>query len=97
VFERIGRFVRKVISGLETPPDSFDEPRPQRANPDPPRNEWFGRVRARSQAATTKAATKAAKNEAKKLDALDKAEPNPALSAAGEKAVDDLFAKLETR
>jgi hypothetical protein len=87
MFERIGRFVRKVVASLE-PED--DRPRPQRVDPDPPRDEWFGRVRSRSLDA-------AARKETKKLDALDKAEPEPALPHEAAKAADDLLSKIANR
>ena len=39
MFEGLKRLFRKVSSSLETPPDSVDEPRPQRVDPDPPKND----------------------------------------------------------
>ena len=84
MFEGLKRLYRKISSAIETPPDSVDERRPQRVNPDPPKNDWFARVRDRSLRA-------AAADEAKVLDALDHVAPP--LSRETSKKVDDLLTK----
>ena len=89
MFEGLKRLFRKVSSSLETPPDSVDEPRPQRVDPDPPKNDWFARVRARSLRA-------AAVNETEALDRLDRIDEIASpLSRAASKQVDDLLDKAK--
>jgi hypothetical protein len=86
MFEGLKRFVRRVENriekALEAPPDSVDNPRPQRVDPDPPKNDWFARTQKRSLAV---------KNEAAALDKLD--EITPRLSKESAQKVDDLLAK----
>jgi hypothetical protein len=82
MFEGLKRFVRRIEKALE--PDPIDVPRPQRVDPDPPKNDWFARTQKRS-------LTKAAQNETAALDKLD--ELSPRLSRETSEKVDDLLAK----
>lgn len=84
MFEGLKRFVRRVEKALETPPDSVDNPRPQRVDPDPPKNDWFARTQKRSIAM-------AVKNEAAALDKIDAIAPR--LSKETAQKVDDILAK----
>jgi hypothetical protein len=82
MFEGLKRFYRRIEKALE--PDPIDVPRPQRVDPDPPKNDWFARTQKRSLAS-------AAKNETAALDKLD--EMAPRLSRESAQKVDDLLAK----
>ena len=84
MFEGLKRFVRRIEKALDGPPDSVDNPRPQRVDPDPPKNDWFARTQRRSLA-------NAVKNEAAALDKLD--EMAPRLSKDSAQKVDDILAK----
>lgn len=84
MFEGLKRFIRRIERAVDGPPDSVDERRPQRVNPDPPKNDWFARTRARSLGA-------AAKNETAALEKLDAMAPR--LSHESSQKVDDLLAK----
>ena len=86
MFEGLKRFVRRVENRIEKAlePDPIDVPRPQRANPDPPKDNWYARTAKRS-------LTSAAKNETAALDRLD--EMAPRLSPESSEKVDDLLAK----
>lgn len=88
MFEGLKRFVRRVENRIEKAlePDPIDVPRPQRANPDPPKDNWYARTAKRS-------LTTAAKNETAALDQLDKLSPSPSLSRENAAQVDDLLAK----
>ena len=50
MFEGLKRFVRRMENRIEKAlePDPIDVPRPQRANPDPPKDNWFARTEKRS-------------------------------------------------
>lgn len=87
MFEGLKRFVRKISNALETPPDSVDNPRPKRVDPDPPKDHWYARTASRSLRA-------AARDETKVLDALDKVAPP--LSRETSKQVDDLLTKASS-
>jgi hypothetical protein len=82
MFEGLKRFVRRIEKALE--PDPIDVPRPQRVNPDPPKDNWYARTAKRS-------LTSAAKNETAALEQLDKLAPR--LSRESSEKVDDLLAK----
>lgn len=82
MFEGLKRFYRRIEKALE--PDPIDVPRPQRVDPDPPKDDWFARTQRRS-------LTKAAKNETAALDKLD--EMAPRLSHETAAKVDELLAK----
>lgn len=69
-------------------PESFDNPRPQRANPNPPRRDWFARVRARSARAR-------AVKDASKLEDDDVEEHE--LSPEAKDSVDRLFQKMKDK
>lgn len=86
MFEGLKRFVRRMENRIEKAlePDPIDVPRPQRANPDPPKDNWFARTEKRS-------LTTAAKNETAALDRLDAMAPR--LSQESAQKVDDLLAK----
>lgn len=84
MFEGLKRLYRRIEAALETPPDSVDERRPQRVNPDPPKNDWYARTSKRALGA-------AAKNETAALDRLDAMDPR--LSREASATVDDLLAK----
>lgn len=45
MFERFKRLLRSIVPSNEDEPESFDHPRPQRVNPNPPQRDWFARVR----------------------------------------------------
>ncbi len=77
---------RTVADMLDDEPDSLDDPGPQRANPNPPRRDWFARVRARSARAR-------AARDAQNLDADDAGEPE--LSPEAEDSVARLFEKMK--
>lgn len=82
MFEGMKRLYRKITTALEAPPDSVDEPKPQRVDPDPPKNDWFARTSKRSLQA-------AARNETAALDKLDAMSPR--LSKSDARIVDDLL------
>jgi hypothetical protein len=82
MFEGLKRFYRRIEKALEA--DPIDVPRPQRVDPDPPKNDWFARTQKRS-------LSHAAKNETAALDKLD--ELSPRLSRESAQKVDDLLAK----
>lgn len=82
MFEGLKRFVRRIEKALE--PDPIDVPRPQRVNPDPPKDNWYARTEKRSLA-------HAAKTETAALDQLDHMAPR--LSRESSEKVDDLLAK----
>jgi hypothetical protein len=84
MFERLKRIIRSIASATEDDPESFDHPRPRRANPNPPARDWFARVRDKSLQAS-------AVKETKALERLDGQEP--ALSPTQSKQVDELLAK----
>lgn len=84
MFEGLRRLYRKITTAIEAPPDSVDERRPQRVDPDPPKNDWFSRTRARSLAA-------AARNETAALDRLDALSPTARLSKDDARIVDELL------
>jgi hypothetical protein len=77
---------RTVADMEDEEPESFDDPRPQRANPNPPRRDWFARVRSRSARAR-------AADDARKLD--DEGEPE--LSPEAEESVERLFEKMKDK
>ncbi len=85
MFDKIRRFFGLGATSAGEP-ESFDPSRPQRVNPDPPRRDWYARVRARSFAARATA-------DARALDALDAREP--VLSRDASRAADELFARVE--
>jgi hypothetical protein len=87
MFEGLKRLFRSITAGSDGAADSS---RPQRVNPDPPKDEWFSRVRARSAAARRDARARASA-EAKKLERLD-GEPL-ALGREAETQIDALFAR----
>jgi hypothetical protein len=73
----------RTIAGMfDDAPDSLD--RPQRANPDPPKRDWFARTRERSLRSV-------AAEEAAKLEKLDEAELDPEAAAV----VDRLVARVD--
>jgi hypothetical protein len=76
---------RTVADMKDDEPESFDNPRPRRANPNPPQRDWFARVRSRSSRAR-------AAEDAAKLDADDVAEPE--LSREASESVERLFEKM---
>jgi hypothetical protein len=80
--------VPRTVADMEDDgePESFDNPRPQRANPNPPRRDWFARVRSRSARARAAA-------DAEKLEDDDVAEPE--LSPEAQDSVDRLFKKMK--
>jgi hypothetical protein len=78
----------RTVADMEDDPESIDNPRPQRANPNPPRRDWFARVRSRSARAR-------AAEDAAKLDAEDVDEPE--LSPEAEDSVDRLFKKMKDK
>jgi hypothetical protein len=82
MFEGFKRFYRRIEKALE--PDPIDVPRPQRVDPDPPKNDWFARTQKRS-------LTRAARNETAALDKLDDLAPR--LSREEAAKVDDLLAR----
>jgi hypothetical protein len=87
MLDRLKGLFRKLSAGLEGDRrDEFDvdHPPPQRANPDPPPDDWFSRVRSRSYRARASAETKA-------LDAVDAEEPR--LSGDAARDVDALLAR----
>ena len=86
MFEGLKRFVRRIENRIDkaVEPDPIDAPRPQRVDPDPPKNDWFARTQRRS-------LSNAVKNEAAALDKLD--ELSPRLSRESAKEVDELLAK----
>jgi hypothetical protein len=86
MFERLKRLIRNITSS-DDDPESFDHPRPQRANPNPPDRDWFARVRDRSHEARVGRATA----DAKALAAQDSKEPH--LSREASQHVDDVLAK----
>jgi len=69
-------------------PESFDNPRPQRQNPNPPRRDWFARVRSKS--ARARAAADAAKLENEDAD-------EPDLSPEASSTLDELFKKMRDK
>jgi hypothetical protein len=81
MFEGLKRLFRRIENALDAPDST---PRPQRVDPDPPKNDWFARTRKRSLA-------RAAKNESAALDKLD--EMSPRLSRDAAKEVDDVLAR----
>lgn len=87
MFDKIKRLLG--IGATSDDPESFDPSRPQRANPNPPRRDWFARVSERSAAARASRAVA----EAKALDALDAKEP--VLSREAARAADELLARVE--
>jgi hypothetical protein len=86
MFDGLKRLYRKIATALDAPPDSVDERRPQRVDPDPPKNDGFARVRERSLEA-------AAKKETAALDALDAMDPRLPRETAAQ--VEELLAKAE--
>jgi hypothetical protein len=92
MFEGLKRLYRRVSATLaeDTAGFDIDHPHPQRANPDPPRDDWFARVRERS-------LRSAATREAKALDALDARTDEPRLSRDASREVDALLAKATKR
>ncbi len=85
MFERLRRLIRNITAPSEDEPDSFDHPRPQRVNPNPPARDWFARVRTRSFEASAREQTKA-------LAAQDDREP--VLSREASKHADDVLARM---
>ncbi len=75
----------RTVADMDDEPESFDHPGPQRANPNPPRRDWF--ARARSKAARARAA-----EDIDHLAAEDAAEPE--LSPEAADRVDRLFEKM---
>ena len=80
--------VPRTVADMDDEPESFDNPRPQRANPNPPRRDWFARTR-------SKAARARAAEDADKLDAEDEGEPE--LSPEAAESVERLFAKMRDK
>lgn len=100
MFEKFKRLFGFGAITSDDEPESFDHPRPQRANPNPPRRDWYARVSARSSSARAARAVADAKAraaravaDAKALEALDATEP--ALSREASRAADELLAKVE--
>ena len=85
MFERLKRFFQKVADGVE---GHDDNDRPQRANPDPPKDHWFKRLEDKSRAA-------ALQREAKRLEAEDARDPH--LTGRSADAVDALFARVDAK
>jgi len=88
MFEKLRRILRSITAPSDDDPESFDHPRPQRANPNPPARDWFARVRERSLAASAANAAR----ETKALEALDAKEP--VLSRDASRQVDEVLAKM---
>jgi len=89
MFERLRRLIKSITAPADDEPESIDSPRPKRANPDPPRRDWFARVQDRSLDAA-----ELAEVETRKLEALDRDDPK--LSREAERAADQLLAKIGT-
>lgn len=87
MFERLRRLIRTITAPSDDEPESIDNPRPKRANPDPPRRDWFARVQDRSLEAA-----ELAEVETRKLEALDRDDPK--LSREAERAAEQLLAKV---
>ena len=51
MFEKLRRLLRTITAPPEDEPESIDNPRPRRANANPPKRDWFARVNERSQEA----------------------------------------------
>jgi hypothetical protein len=85
MFEKLRRLLRTITASSDDDPESFDHPRPQRVNPNPPARDWFARVSSRSHEAS-------ARREAKALEALDAKEP--VLSPEASRKVDEALAKM---
>jgi hypothetical protein len=83
--QALARSIKEEASAPEDAPESFDHPRPKRNNPDPPKRDWFARVRDRSYEA--RAGSKA------DASLLDHDEEEPALSRDASRQVDELLAK----
>ena len=75
--------IPSTVADMEDEPASFDHPAPQRANPNPPRRDWFARAK-----------SKAARARAKETDAELDADGEPALSPEAAESVDRLFEKM---
>lgn len=73
----------RTVADMDDEPESFDHPGPQRANPNPPRRDWFARTRSKS-----------ARSRAKETDAALDANAEPDLSAEASESVDRLFEKM---
>lgn len=92
MFEKLRRMFRNITASAsrsDDEPESIDNPRPKRANPDPPRRDWFARVQDRSLDAA-----ELAEVETRKLEALDRDDPK--LSREAERAAEQLLAKIGT-
>ena len=87
MFERLRRLIPTIPAPSHDEPESIDNPRPKRANPDPPRRDWFARVQDRSLEAA-----ELAEVETRKLEALDRDDPK--LSREAERAAEQLLAKV---
>jgi hypothetical protein len=75
----------RTVADMEDEPESFDHPAPQRANPNPPKRDWFARAKA-------KAGRARAAKDSDQLDADDAGEPE--LSPEAADSVDRLFEKM---
>ena len=73
----------RTVGDMEDEPQSFDHPEPQRANPNPPRRDWFARTK-----------SKAARARAQETDAALDAEAEADLSPEASESVDRLFEKM---
>lgn len=89
MFERLRRLIRNITAPADDEPESIDNPRPKRANPDPPRRDWFARLQDRSLDAQALAEV-----ETRKLDARDRDDPK--LTREAERAANDLLARIGT-
>ena len=78
----------RTAADMDDDPESFDNPRPQRANPNPPRRDWFARANA-------KAGRARAADDADRLDADDAGEPE--LSPEAESSVERLFQRMRDK
>ncbi len=82
MFERLKRLLKSFTGSSDDDPESFDHPRPQRANPNPPERDWYARVREKSLRARTVSDVKA----------LD--DHYAELSPEASQHVDDVLAKM---